>query len=453
MTARLARLRFPSRSRVFLGVCGSMGAIYLASTQRRLHADASPISESKSSRPPSFNVRTRPDDVVLRSEVLAANSNDPPEDYVIAMPIEPFAWRFYGVFDGHGGPQCAKYLYDKLLLRLNDTLWAHYLKDNVIWLEDIHRLVKETFLSIDKEMVDAPAERLRAEAKKDGAPRPIRTMAANELQESRSGSSAVVAFYQGNLKQLHVAVVGDCRAVLGRKRPTEPAPQTLILEAGSGEAPPKYDVHVLSVDQTPDNLDEVARLRAAHPNEPQLFRGGSFLGWGITRAFGTGVMKWGVEMQNWMHENVLGRKPHALCQSPPYFTAEPEITVTDVQSGDFMIMASDGFWECLTNEEAVGLVGLWLNLRGGSPLTETATGERVVDRQDLPVDIKGGKTYYERWGVKKRFITAGESAGEVLVRNALGGADKDLYDALIDTPAPHSRLLRDDISLAVVFFA
>ncbi|KAF7295803.1 Serine/threonine protein phosphatase 2C [Mycena chlorophos] len=216
------------------------------------------------------------------------------------MPIEPFAWRFYGVFDGHGGPQCAKYLYDKLLLRLNDTLWAHYLKDNVIWLEDIHRLVKETFLSIDKEMVDAPAERLRAEAKKDGPPRPIRTMAANELQESRSGSSAVVAFYQGNLKQLHVAVVGDCRAVLGRKRPTEPAPQTLILEAGSGEAPRN------------------TTCTSSPSTKPQTT---STLGWGITRAFGTGVMKWGVEMQNWMHENVLGRKPHALCQSPPYFTA------------------------------------------------------------------------------------------------------------------------------------
>ncbi|KAF7295802.1 CxC2 domain-containing protein [Mycena chlorophos] len=137
-----------------------------------------------------------------------------------------------------------------------------YLKDNVIWLEDIHRLVKDTFLSIDKEMAQARHPRNTT-----------------------------------------------CTSSPSTK------PQTT-----------------------------------------------STLGWGITRAFGTGVMKWGVEMQNWMHENVLGRKPHALCQSPPYFTAEPEITVTDVQSGDFMIMASDGFWECLTNEEAVGLVGLWLNL-------------------------------------------------------------------------------------------
>ncbi|KAJ7061523.1 protein serine/threonine phosphatase 2C [Mycena amicta] len=359
--------------------------------------------------------------------------------------MNPFAWSFYGVFDGHSGNQCASYLSDMLLRRINDDLWQQYLKDETFSTADIHQTIKDTFLAVDAEIVDRPAQLLREEPPEA----PIRTIAANALQQARSGACAVVCFYQGTLRRLHVAVVGDCRAILGRRRNRDTDADA------EGPSPSIYDVHVLSVDQTPDNPDEVARLTAAHPHEPHLFEDGRFLGWGITRAFGTGVMKWSREIQDWMERKVLGEKPRALCQSPPYFSAEPEITVTSIEPGDFLIMASDGLWDCLTNEEAVGLVGKWLEVTGGPNIGNNAmpSEDSVIERQDLPVELQDNHTHYRRWGVKKRFVSFNVNASEHLARNALGGADKDLYNALIDSPAPHSRLLRDDLSITVVFFS
>jgi len=37
-------------------------------------------------------------------------------------------------------------------------------------------------------------------------------------------------------------------------------------------------------------------------------------------------------------------------------TAEPDITLTELQAGDrFFILACDGVWDCLTNQEAVSV--------------------------------------------------------------------------------------------------
>ena len=44
--------------------------------------------------------------------------------------------------------------------------------------------------------------------------------------------------------------------------------------------------------------------------------------------------------------------------------------------GDFVVLATDGLWEMLTNEEVVGLVGQWLetqaNSSGKAPAPSTA---------------------------------------------------------------------------------
>ena len=39
-------------------------------------------------------------------------------------------------------------------------------------------------------------------------------------------------------------------------------------------------------------------------------------------------------------------------------TAEPDITVTEIAPGDqFFILACDGIWDCLSNQEAVSYSG------------------------------------------------------------------------------------------------
>ncbi|KAJ7119137.1 phosphatase 2C-like domain-containing protein, partial [Mycena epipterygia] len=298
--------------------------------------------------------------------------------------------------------------------------------------ETIHEAIKRVFLSLDDEIVVQTAQRIVEQP----ADAPIKALAAQLLQAARAGSCALVAFYDADVRRLHVSVVGDSRAILGRRRKTADGETT-------------YDVHVLSVDQTGRNPDEVARLTAAHPGE-ELFERGRTLGWGITRSFGNGVMKWSRELQTFMKEKCLGDKPRTVVLTPPYFTAMPEITATAVEPGDFMVMGSDGLWDCLTNEEVVGLVGLWLQRNEGGRGIQSEEG--VIERTDLPVKLTDDQTHYATWNVKKRFVNVDSNVARHLARNALGGADEDLHLALLTTPAPRVRNFRDDLSAIVVFF-
>lgn len=61
--------------------------------------------------------------------------------------------------------------------------------------------------------------------------------------------------------------------------------------------------------------------------------------------------------------------------TPPYVTARPEVTHTHITGDDkFYIVASDGIWDVVSSEEAVKVVGEWLDnsARGGSKDTENA---------------------------------------------------------------------------------
>ncbi|KAJ7753422.1 phosphatase 2C-like domain-containing protein [Mycena maculata] len=345
------------------------------------------------------------------------------------------AWSFWSVYDGHVGPQTARHLDRHLLPNLVGSLSILYSTVGQPETETIHSTIKRVFLSLDDEIVTKSVRHL---VEKDAAGAPIRTMAALVLQAARAGSCALVAFYDANVRRLHVSCVGDSRAVLGRRCTTD-----------DGRA--VYDVHVLSADQTGHNPAEIARLTAEHPGEDKLFVRGRLLNWGPSRTFGNGVMKWSRELQTWMKEKCLGDKPYNDLLTPPYFTAEPEITTTAVEPGDFLVMASDGLWDCLTNEEVVGLVGVWLEANNGGAKAKGRAGT-VIERTDLPVELIDKKTHYPTWKVQKRFVNVDANAARHLAHNALGGADEDLHRALMITPAPRARHFRDDVSAIVVFF-
>ncbi|KAF8209334.1 phosphatase 2C-like domain-containing protein [Mycena galopus ATCC 62051] len=354
------------------------------------------------------------------------------------MYIQPKSWSFWSIYDGHVGPQTAWHLEKHLLPNLVGSLHALYAKGEQQPQEKaIHGVIKDVFVSLDDDMVNKSAQLLTEQPKGT----PIKVLAARVLQTARAGSCALVAFYDAKVRTLHVSLVGDSRAVLGRRRITE-------------DGKTVYDVHVLSLDQNGNNPAEVARLTAEHPDE-KLFEKSRFLGWGPSRTFGNGAMKWSKEVQTFMQENCLGRPPRNTLLTPPYFTAMPETTSTTIEPGDFMVMASDGLWDCLTNEEVVGLVGVWLERNGIDNAVPAIADseERVIERADLPVKLTEDKTlYYPYWGAKKQFVNVDSNVARHLARNALGGADKDLHTALLSTPAPRSRQFRDDVSAIVVFF-
>ncbi|XP_015575386.1 probable protein phosphatase 2C 11 [Ricinus communis] len=122
-----------------------------------------------------------------------------------------------------------------------------------------------------------------------------------------AGSTASTAVLLGD--RLLVANVGDSRVVASR----------------AGSAIP------LSIDHKPDRSDERQRIEEA----------GGFIIWAgtwrvggvlaVSRAFGDKLLK-------------------------PYVVAEPEIQEEEIDGVDFIIVASDGLWNVLSNQDAVALV-------------------------------------------------------------------------------------------------
>jgi pyruvate dehydrogenase phosphatase len=338
-------------------------------------------------------------------------------------------WSFFTVLDGHNGWQTSTWLREHLIPAVAGAIVDVFSKHKREGTTEaspqpshdaIDHAIKETFLRLDDDIIHGAVEKAFSS--------PSKAAAIKHLAMSHAGSCALLAFYDSEDHLLRVAVTGDSRAVLGRRRPSDSGEQDF------------YDVHVLSIDQNGKNPAEEARLNALHPGE-KIVENGRVIGWGLSRAFGNGAYKWSREIQTRMNEEYLGDAPRPNVKTPPYFTAEPEVTTTEVKPGDFLIMASDGLWDCLTNEEAVGLVGLWLNDR------KNALNERLPDaiteRDSLPVAMAEDNTVmYRWWRTKKRFINTDDNVATHLTRSALGGADTDLTAALLSMTLPRSRRYR-----------
>lgn len=302
--------------------------------------------------------------------------------------------------------------------------------------DSIEAAIKSGFTRLDHEIVHGSVEKvLKANSK---------LVAAEMLAPALSGSCALLSFYDSNSKLLRVACTGDSRAVLGRRG-----------ENG------KWTASALSVDQTGGNPDEEARMRKLHPGEENVIRNGRVLG-GLepTRAFGDATYKWSREVSDRLKQSFFGRTPSPLLRSPPYVTAEPVVTTTKIEpeKGDFVVMATDGLWEMLTNEEVVGLVGQWIEKQSTETNSNSANSWIKMfssQQKGLPVEQGSGKNgkggqktpiRQQQWGVKggenDRFVVEDKNVATHLVRNALGGKDKDMVCALLTLPAPYSRRYR-----------
>lgn len=404
---------------------------------------------------------------VVRYDVVQIPSNDPIEDdhveKIVEVPDTTAAaipgktssdWMFWGVFDGHAGWTTSAKLRETLVAyvarELNTTYKAALQDPHLTYptAESVDAAIKSGFVKLDHEIVhDSVQKVLKAQSKR---------VAAELLAPALSGSCALLSFYDSRSKELRVAVTGDSRAVLGRR-------------GSSG----KWTATALSEDQTGGTPSEDARLRAEHPNEPYVTMNGRILG-GLepSRAFGDAVYKWTKETQDKMKKSFFGRTASKHLKTPPYVTAEPVITTTkvDPSKGDFVVLATDGLWEMLSNEEVVGLVGQWLEKQASASKSSSSTASSWLQswfssqKASLPVDhhdagASGGQRApirQQQWGVEsgkdERFVVEDKNAATHLVRNALGGKDKDMISALLTLPSPYSRRYRDDLTVQVIFF-
>lgn len=375
-------------------------------------------------------------------------SNDPNEDdhSTAIVPHPKGSWAFFAVLDGHSGWETSAWLRENLIPAVTGSLADlyhnyHALGDSFlskVWAlighspeggdtytppdTSINSTISATFKRLDHDIVHDAVERVFASPSKD--------MATNILAPAYAGSCALLALFDSHTRTLRVAVTGDSRAVLGRRK----------VDPSTGDV--RYEVHVLSVDQDGNSPLEIARLNDSpeHPGET-VIKNGRVLGMGPSRAFGDARCKWDVETQARLKKEYLGRSTPGNIKTPPYLTAEPEITTTKTEHGDFLIMATDGLWECLQSEEAVGLVGAWVESRRGSGGENT---DEAVSRAALPVQLpeKDETVRYRQWGAQKAFVNVDANAATHLARNALGGANSDLAAALLGMRSPRGRTYR-----------
>ncbi|CAK5279140.1 unnamed protein product [Mycena citricolor] len=254
--------------------------------------------------------------------------------------------------------------------------------------------------------------------------------AADAIRATTS-TCLVSAFYEADVQMLHITSLGNMRAFLGRP-----------IEDAATDGPQQYAAHVLSVDHSPQNPSEKQRIAGFHPGEEDLFEDDLFLGRSYTRAIGDGKLKWSTGTQQRLHADYLGSAPDPKVRTPPYISAEPDITAIKIKPGDFLVLSSNWLSKSLTSEEVVGLVGDWLNKNRHTHLYDpidpsfAPEGKAVeIPAEELPVTLKeDNTTMFRRWNVPKRFITVEQNPATHVVNNALGGANLELRSALEELP-------------------
>jgi pyruvate dehydrogenase phosphatase len=380
-------------------------------------------------------------------------SNQPCEDYyALGTSPGPGAkpWNYWSIMDGHAGRHTALHLQWTLIPHLSSALLSLPAASSSL---DIESTIKQTFLRIDKSLMD------RARTAANWFPA-ANAVAIAALTPVFSGSCALLAAFDPEKETLRVACTGDSRAVLGRWDPSSNA----------------YTTIPLSVDQTGFNEKEVERIAREHPDEPDIIdpKSGRLLGIAVTRAFGDHRWKWENEFIRTVQHRFWGTAPRPGSKTPPYMTAEPEVTETEIVrvdpakekgpragKSDFMIMASDGLWDRISSEHAVECVERWLEARqrGNGSVANDPRLKANPPQYPTSFNLEDGVTVDPENGKEvdwkatpEYFAIEDENAAVCLARNAIGGTRRGLFMGILSVPEPLNRNAVDDTTIMVVFF-
>ncbi|XP_030484859.1 probable protein phosphatase 2C 43 isoform X1 [Cannabis sativa] len=219
---------------------------------------------------------------------------------------------FVGIYDGHGGPEAARYVRDNLF---NDLIRIARERSTIS--EDVIRgafnATEEGFISV---------------VRRSFSLRPI--IAA-------MGSCCLVGIIWNG--KLLIANVGDSRAVLG----------------SVGESN-KVVAEQLTVDHNASSEDVRNELRSLHSDDASI----------VVKREGVWRIKGIIQVSRSIGDAYLKRREFSLniprfrLTEPlrrPVLTAEPSLYTRVLHNNDkFLIFASDGLWEHLSNQEAAAIV-------------------------------------------------------------------------------------------------
>uniref|UniRef100_A0A0E0JLX7 protein-serine/threonine phosphatase n=1 Tax=Oryza punctata TaxID=4537 RepID=A0A0E0JLX7_ORYPU len=233
---------------------------------------------------------------------------------------------FFAVYDGHGGSRVAEACRERMHVVLAEEVRLRRLLQGGVGGADVEDEDRARW----KEAMAACFARVDGEV--GGAEEA-------DTGEQTVGSTAVVAVV--GPRRIVVANCGDSRAVLSR----------------GGVAVP------LSSDHKPDRPDEMERVEAA---------GGRVINWNGYRILGV----------------LATSRSIGDYYLKPYVIAEPEVTVMDrTDKDEFLILASDGLWDVVSNDVACKIARNCLSGRTASKYPESVTGSTAADAAALLVEL------------------------------------------------------------------
>lgn len=256
--------------------------------------------------------------------VFTYNANSPSEDrYAIR---ENDGWNIVGVFDGHGGWQVAEFVEKTLVAQISESLVLVSVSD----VNSIEKLITNAFTAVEKAYI----EKIR----------PAYDLGFGSV--ASVGSCVIVAAQKDST--LIVGNCGDCRAVIGSK-------SNLTSES-------KFISTRVTNDHNARIALEEEKLRKEHPDEDNIivcknphacYVKGRLQ---LTRALGDLYLK-STEF-NAPKDSHRSRGRHIPPPyTPPYVGSAPDIFHVHLTTHDkFIILASDGLWDFLSDEQAVEIV-------------------------------------------------------------------------------------------------
>ncbi|BAF18083.2 protein phosphatase 2C 50 [Oryza sativa Japonica Group] len=233
--------------------------------------------------------------------------------------------HLFGVFDGHGGAEVANYCRERIHVVLSEELKRLGKNLGEMGEVDMKEHWDDVFTKCFQRVDDEVSGRVTRVVNGGGEVRSEPVTAENV------GSTAVVALVCSS--HVVVANCGDSRIVLCRGK--EPV--------------------ALSIDHKPDRKDERARIEA---------QGGKVIQWNGYRVSGI------LAMSRSIGDRYL----------KPFVIPKPEVMVVPrAKDDDCLILASDGLWDVVSNEEACKVarrqILLWHKNNGAaSPLSDEGEG-------------------------------------------------------------------------------
>lgn len=254
---------------------------------------------------------------------------------------------FIGIYDGHGGPETAQFINEHLFEHLKEFTLEHR-SMSVEVIRKAFQATEEGFLSV------------------------VTKQWPMKPQIAVVGSCCLVGVICSGT--LFIANLGDSRAVLGR----------LVKATGEVIALQLSDEHNASIESIRQELHSM------HPNDSQIvvlkhnvWRVKGIIQ--ISRSIGDAYLK----KPEFNREPLYARYRLQEPFTRPILSADPSISVHQLQPHDqFIILASDGLWEHLSNQEAIGIVQNHPRSGSARRLVKVALQEAAKKREMRYSDLK-----------------------------------------------------------------